>query len=74
MYTSSNSSGIHNHLMTFDDGISNPLNGLDKVMMVGMRFNEFEVTHSSHTSFARAIVQYLNARLDRLHGNNFREI
>jgi hypothetical protein len=74
MYTSSNSSGIHNHLMTFGNGISNPLNGLDKVMMVGMRFNEFEVTHSSHTSFARAIVQYLNARLDRLHGNNFREI
>jgi|GEM_PF-3016461 len=60
--------------MAFDDGISNPLNGLDKVMMVGMRLNEFEVTHSSHASFARAIVQYLNARLDRLHGNNFREI
>ncbi|OBX47724.1 hypothetical protein [Moraxella nonliquefaciens] len=59
MNTSSNSSGIHNHLMAFDDGISNPLNGLDKVMMVGMRLNEFEVTHSSHTSFARAIVQYL---------------
>lgn len=45
--------------MAFDDGISNPLNGLDKVMMVGMQLNEFEVTHSSHTSFARAIVQYL---------------
>jgi len=74
MYTSSNSSGIHNHLMTFDDGISNPLNGLDKVMMVGMRLNEFEVTPPSPPSFARAIVQYLNARLNRLHGNNFREI
>lgn len=45
--------------MTFGNGISNPLNGLDKVVMVGMRLNEFEVTHSSHTSFARAIVQYL---------------